>query len=128
MNVPAGFTTGFSFFYTSAFSPGSVTVYDGLNGTGNVLATLNLSPLGACAGADLFCNWQPVGVNFIGTAHSANFSGAANLIAFDNITIGSATAGGGAPVPEPGTFALLGIGMAGLIIRQYFLSTSARSC
>src|SRR5438876_738257 len=41
MNVAAGFDTGFSFFYTAA-SDGTVTVYDGLNGSGSVLATLLL--------------------------------------------------------------------------------------
>ncbi len=44
MNVANGFTTGFSFFYSGDFVVGSVTVYDGLNGTGNLLATLELPP------------------------------------------------------------------------------------
>jgi hypothetical protein len=34
MNVSAGFTTGFCFFYSSPFYTGSATVYWGLNGTG----------------------------------------------------------------------------------------------
>src|SRR4051812_16530739 len=51
MNVAAGFTTGFSFFYSSASESGSVNVYDGPNGTGHVLATLDLSPnSGSCPG------------------------------------------------------------------------------
>ena len=36
MNVPAGFTTGFSFFYSAIGSPGVVNVYDGPNATGNL--------------------------------------------------------------------------------------------
>ena len=44
-----------------------------------------------------------IGVNFDGTAKSVIFSGAANYIGFDNITLGSATAG----APEPGTWAFL---------------------
>lgn len=43
MNVPAGFTTGFSFFYSAINAPGVVNVYSGLDGTGTLLASLNLS-------------------------------------------------------------------------------------
>ena len=32
MNVPAGFTTGFSFYYSANVSEGTVSVYDGLEG------------------------------------------------------------------------------------------------
>jgi len=45
MDVTAGFTTGFSFFY-SAVGSGSVSVYSGLDGTGNLLQTLSLSDTG----------------------------------------------------------------------------------
>jgi hypothetical protein len=97
MNLPAGFTTGFSFYYASGTSSGSVTVYDGANGTGNVLATLTLQPTGAnCNGSQYtFSCWQSVGVTFTGTAMSVNFSGADNGIGFDNITIGSQTPNAG---------------------------------
>ena len=51
MNVAAGFGTGFSFNYSSLDQPGSVDVYDGLNGTGNLLSTVSLTPnAGACPG------------------------------------------------------------------------------
>jgi hypothetical protein len=40
MNVPAGFTTGFSFWYTSPYNTGSISVFDGVDGTGTLLATL----------------------------------------------------------------------------------------
>jgi hypothetical protein len=119
MDVPAGFTTGFSFFYSAVSAPGTVTVYDGLDATGNVLATLSLpatgdgSGTGTC-GLDQFCPFFPIGVSFSGTAMSVDFSGTANEIAFDDITLGSATAGGGSATPEPGAFALVGLGMASL--------------
>ena len=97
MNVAAGFTTGFSFFYTSPFSTGTVTVYDGLNATGNVLATFTL-PLtpnnGAPDPTGSFSPFLPYGVTFSGTARSVDFAGSAERVAFDNITIGSATPGG----------------------------------
>ncbi len=101
MNVPAGFTTGFSFYYSSPFTSGSVTVYDGVDGTGNVLATINL-PLTPANGAPdpsgAYSPFMPYGVSFNGTARSVDFSGGANSIAFDDVTIGSST-----PVEPPTT-------------------------
>ncbi len=118
LNMAAGFDTGFSFFYSSS-TAASVTVWDGLNGTGNLLGTLNLSAQGFnnCTGDPngQFCNWTAVGVNFAGTARSINFGGTANQTGFDDITFGSATAGGGGnEVPEPGTLGLLGLGLLGV--------------
>ena len=110
MNVAAGFTTGFSFNYVSLSSPGAVNVYDGANGTGTVLATLNLTPnAGPCPGYSAgFCPFSPFGVNFAGTAHSVGFAGVANQIAFDDVTFGSNVPG----VPEPETYALMLAGLA----------------
>jgi len=94
MNVAAGFTTGFSFYYSSS-TAATVTVYDGLNATGNVLATINLSAqhTSGCTGdpTGTFCNWDPAGASFSGTARSVDFSGTANLTGYDNITFGTAT-------------------------------------
>jgi hypothetical protein len=110
MNVAGGFDTGFSFFYTSPFFTGSVTVWDGLNGTGTLLATLNLAISAPNPGAVLpYDAWAPAGVAFAGTAHSAIFSGVANQIGFDNITLGSSTPQG-PNVPEPASLTLLGLG------------------
>jgi len=117
MDVAAGFDTGFSFFYSGAVD-GSVNVYSGLDGTGTLLTSLVLpanfqnSPCAAGA-AGPFCTWDPVGVTFSGIAESAVFSGSANEIGFDDITLGSATAGGGS-VPEPGSLSLLALGLAGV--------------
>jgi len=99
MNVSAGFTTGFSFYY-SAFVDGAVSVYDGLNGTGNLLGTVNLPTnfnLNNCTGDPTgdACNWDPIAVPFDGTAKSVVFSGSADQIGFDDVTFGSTTPGGG---------------------------------
>lgn len=121
LDVPAGFTTGFSFFYSSSVAT-TVTVYDGLGATGNVLGVINLAAQGFdnCVGdpTGAFCNWTPVGVAFAGTAYSIDFSGAANLTGFDNITFGRDTPGG--IVPEPATWAMLiaGFGLVGFAARR----------
>ena len=119
MNRAAGFTTGFSFFYSAVFEPGSFTVYDGLNGTGNVLATLTLPTTFDGSGTpeclfSAFCPFVPIGVSFTGTARSVSFAGVADQIVFDDVTFGSAIAGEvpGTTVPEPGTVALLAAGLA----------------
>ena len=115
MNVAAGFETGFSFFYTAPNQGGAVQVFDGLDGTGNLLATLNLSTTAsACTGfGATFCPFVAAGVNFAGVAKSVNWGGVANQVVFDDVTFGSATAGGG-EVPVPGTLGIVGLGLLGL--------------
>jgi PEP-CTERM motif len=123
MNVAAGFNTGFSFFYSATTNPGTVTVWSGLSGTGMLLATLTVPPNGSCTPGPNFCHWTAEGVTFAGTAESVNFSGTANEIGFDNITLGSATAGGSTATPEPATILLLGAGSLGLLgVRRKMLA------
>jgi hypothetical protein len=117
MNVSAGFTKGFSFFYSSPFNTGSVQVYSGLNGTGTLLANLSLPTTpqgegtGSCNSFDAYCPWVPFGVSFSGTAMSAVFTGTANHIGFDDITLGSSKPGN---APEPASILMLGSGVAAL--------------
>jgi hypothetical protein len=88
MNVPGGFTEGFSFYYALPFASGSISVWSGLNGTGTVLATLNLPTTGECSSVPIYCVWKPVGVSFSGVAKSVDFGGSTNEIVFDSITLG----------------------------------------
>ena len=114
LTYAAGFTTGFSFFYSSS-TAASVNVWSGLNATGTLLGTLNLNAQfngNNCVGDPngQFCNWTAVGVGFSGTAMSIDFGGTANQTGFDDITFGSVTPG----VPEPSTYAMLALGLAGI--------------
>lgn len=113
MNVSAGFDTGFSFFYSAINQSGSIQVWDGLDGTGNVLAILAL-PLTQRNGAPdpngAFSPFVPVGVSFSGTAKSVSFAGVQDQIGFDNITFGTATPA--EEIPEPSAYVLAASGMA----------------
>lgn len=90
MNVEKGFTNGFSFYYSSNQNGGSVVVYDGLNGSGKPIKTIELSALGSTDGGGdpngTFNRWETIGVEFDGTAKSVSFAGVANQIGFDKIT------------------------------------------
>lgn len=103
LNTPNGFTTGFSFFYSAIGNPGFVNVYDGLNATGNLLASIEL-PLTPFAGAPdptgEYSPLVPIGVSFSDTARSVDFGGTINQIGFDNITFGSAVPGDATSTPD----------------------------
>jgi len=116
MNRTAGFTTGFSLFYSAVNNAGSLQVWSGLNGTGSILASLALpvtpSAGGAACGGTAFCPFVAAGVGFAGMAQSIVFAGVADQIAFDNVTFGAVTPGG--VIPEPSTYALMATGLVGL--------------
>jgi PEP-CTERM motif len=116
MDMASGFTTGFSFNYSAPYAGGSVTVWSGLDGTGTQLASLSLPTTPAYGDPGCgkpYCPLLPFGVTFAGTAESVNFSGSADYIVFDNITVGSGTVITGG-VPEPATWAMMMVGFAGL--------------
>ena len=113
MDVAGGFTTGFSFYYSSVNVPGVVDVYSGLDGSGTLLAQLNLPVTPndgdpGCLG-EPYCPYEEFGVAFAGTAMSVDFSGTANQIG-GNITLGSDIA----PMPEPAAWTLMLVGFGGL--------------
>ena len=120
MNVPGGFSTGFSFFYSAASTPGVITVWSGPDETGTILATLNLPVTGNGSGkpgcgTNTFCPFTPIGVTFAGVAHSIDFGGTVNQIGFDNITLGSSTPGGMADLTVPTLDTWAFVTLAGLL-------------
>jgi len=126
MNVTGGFLTNLSFYYADFFAPFSVSIYDGLNGTGNLLATqsfpINL-PVYTCDAQNGACVFDPETIPFAGTAMSAVFSGDNGSLGLDNISF--EIPGSTATIPTLGgwgliflAFALLTIGIVYMIRRR----------
>ena len=91
MNVPAGFTSGFSLFYSTPYNPGFIRVYSELDGAGTLLGSAELTPTGIGVGdpnGEYYAIWNEVGVPFAGTAKSVIFGGDAVGILFDNLSVG----------------------------------------
>jgi hypothetical protein len=115
LNYSAGFSDGFSFFYSTTTFAAQVRVFDGLDAGGNLIGTIALRALGEGPGdpTGSFSNWEAAGLAFAGTARSIVFDGTADRVAFDNVTFGSATPTVTQTVAEPSTLALLGLALVG---------------
>jgi hypothetical protein len=109
MNVAAGFTgVGFSYASSDVIA-GGVQAWSGLDGTGTLLASFDLSANAAAGCSDSpFCHFDAMGSSFASTAHSLTFGNAAFVAAFDNVTITA--------VPEPSTVLLMCLGLGGLML------------
>ncbi|MGB9074182.1 MAG: Ig-like domain-containing protein [Terriglobales bacterium] len=89
MTATNGIQTGLWFYY-SALQAGVATVYSGPNGTGNILASVTLTPNNSgCTGYKL-CVWSPVGVPLSATAGSISFAGVPDYLAIGDIHLGHA--------------------------------------
>lgn len=107
MNVAAG-ANGLSFFYSSPTDVvGAIKAYSGLNGTGTLLGTFDLT--GNTSAYDV---WTAVSFNFSGTALSFDLTGSANVVGLDNLSVTAV------PEPESYALALLGLGMVGALARR----------
>lgn len=106
MNVGPGFGTSVLFDYAAIDSTGSLKVYDGPNGTGNVLANVSLPVTSPVTGPGTFI---ADAVTFSGVGQSIVFDGGNKQLAFDDLTFQAA------PVPEPATCTLFATGALSLM-------------
>ena len=107
MNVAGGFAGNISFAYSSKLAS-SVSLYSGLDGTGTLLGTLNLTAnaQNGCTDSPL-CFWSLASLDFTGIAKSLTFGGLANQAMFDDVTFS-------APVPLPAAGWLMMSALGGL--------------
>lgn len=82
MNVADGFNTELSFYYASSGEI-QIEIYDGLNGTGTLLASKSFPET-----PEIFTVWEQASILFEGSAKSVFFSGPTNSCGFDAITLG----------------------------------------
>lgn len=111
MDVANGFSQFLSFYYNEIDSTGTVKVYSGLDGAGQLLGSLSLTPTTTTAPGVFTPN--PLSIDFSGVAHSVVFTGGNQQLQFDDIGFNSS-------VPEPGSLGLLatGIVIAGARIQR----------
>ena len=101
MNVTGGFTVSLRFSYGTFFDS-SINIYDGLDGTGNLLASALLTA------NDPF-SFDFAQVDFSGVAQSVALrSQRDGVFGWDDVTFREAA------IPEPATLALLGMGLLAL--------------
>jgi len=93
-----------------------VRVFDRVDATGNLLGALDLAAIGF--GSDcgdpggFLCIWTRVDVTFSGTAKSIVIDGRPGSLIVDDITFSADTPV--VSVPEPSTYAMMALGLAGL--------------
>jgi len=113
MNVFDGFVTSLSWNYVNKIAGADVTIFDGLNGTGNILGSVTLDVTSYACAAEYHSSYCPFvfsEIAFSGEAKSVVFSGYPGFIVFDDIAFHTAEAA----VPEPLTLSLFGAGVLGM--------------
>ena len=103
LNVASGVSNALAFYYSSPIAIiGAIQVYSGLDGTGTLLGSFDLSA--NIDGSNGYDVWSRAIFGFFGIARSFDLTASANVAGFDNI----------ATVPEPGTMLMLLAGATGL--------------
>ncbi|MBP0000397.1 MAG: hypothetical protein J7641_15600, partial [Cyanobacteria bacterium SID2] len=88
LNAPEGFNGQLALSYASPFFDHTVTVYDGLDGTGNVLATFALDRTDPSPFPQAYNNFETAVLSFSGVARSASIGSVANKLLLDDIILG----------------------------------------
>ncbi len=88
MNVNGGFDNQLSFFYASPFVNHTVTLYDGLEASGNILASIPLSTTSAGSLPHAYGAFEQVILPFAGVARSVSFGNISNKLILDDIFLG----------------------------------------
>ncbi|HIK30892.1 MAG TPA: hypothetical protein IGS17_20915 [Oscillatoriales cyanobacterium M59_W2019_021] len=88
LEAVGGFDSQLAFSYASPFREHSVEIYDGLGGTGNLLASVTLAPTPAGEFPSAYSQFQFVTIPFSGIARSVTFGDFANKIVIDDILLG----------------------------------------
>lgn len=88
INVPAGWTTFFSFAYQSGLNV-TVSIFDGLNGTGTLLATQVFGSTSIVAATPTRQDWAFAELTFAGTAKSVVFQMNNLQTAIDSLCFGN---------------------------------------
>jgi hypothetical protein len=88
MNVEGGFDNQLSFFYASPFANHTVTLYDGLGASGNILASIPLSTTTAGSLPHVYGEFEQVTLPFAGVARSVSFGSTPNKLILDDILLG----------------------------------------
>jgi hypothetical protein len=105
LNVAAGFANAISFSYSSAVAT-TVSLFSGLNGTGDLLGTISLdaNAQNGCSDSP-FCYWASTTYLFSGIAKSIQFGSTANVAGFDDVSFAPV------PVPAAGWLLMSGLGL-----------------
>lgn len=107
MNVSNGFDTSLTLTYSSISAPTVLNIFSGLNGTGTLLATLNLANNSdGCGTGSPFCVWTTATQSFSGIAESVQLDSNAGNFAFTNVQFNA--------VPLPASGLLMAFAVAGL--------------
>lgn len=88
LNVAEGFSGQVAFAYASPFRDHVVTVFDGVNGTGNVLATTTIDPTDAEAFPKAYSNFETAVLSFSGVGRSVAIGSEANQLLIDDLVLG----------------------------------------